>query len=107
MKRFCSAAMLGIVAWMASVSWADSALGEEIPAKSSIGIVTPAMPKDPPASWLTFHLAHPGPGGTYPADPDAAIYWKGKYHLHYIYQYGDKYTHSYAHVDSDDMVHWR
>ena len=23
--------------------------------------VTPAMPKNPPESWLTYHLAHPVP----------------------------------------------
>ena len=24
---------------------------------------TPSMPAHPPATWLTYHLAHPGPGG--------------------------------------------
>ena len=65
-----------------------------------------AMPAKPPATWLTYHLAHPGPGGTYPADPDCALFWKGKYHLHYIFQ-RSQYNHCFAHVTSPDMVHWK
>lgn len=66
-------------------------------------IETPRMPEDPPDTWLTYHLAHPGPGGAIPADPNCAIYYNGKYHLHYIYQ---SHGHSFAHLTSDDMVHW-
>lgn len=64
-----------------------------------------AMPAKVPPTWLTYHLAHPGPGGTYPADPDCALFWKGKYHLHYIFQRGP-HNHCFAHVTSPDMVHW-
>ena len=64
----------------------------------------PSMPEDPPETWLTYHLAHPGPGGAIPGDPNCAIYHKGRYHLHYIYQ---SEGHSFAHVSSKDMVHWR
>ena len=64
-----------------------------------------AMPADVPPTWLTYHLAHPGPGGTYPADPDCAIFWGGQYHLHYIFQRGP-HNHCYAHVTSKDMVRW-
>lgn len=63
------------------------------------------MPDPPPAGWLTYHLAHPGPGGTFPADPDCAMFWKGAYHLHYIFQRGP-HNHCWAHVVSPDMVHW-
>jgi beta-fructofuranosidase len=66
---------------------------------------TPAMPPHPPATWLTFHLAHPGPDVAIPGDPNCAFYWKGKYHLHYIYNNKDGF--SFAHVSSDDMVHWK
>ena len=69
------------------------------------GTETPAMPAHPPANWLTFHLLHPGPGGAMPGDPNCAFYWKGRYHLHYIYNH--KYGFAFAHVSSDDMVHWR
>jgi len=30
---------------------------------------TPARPENPPANWLTFHLAHPGPGTAMPGEP--------------------------------------
>lgn len=66
---------------------------------------TPARPAEVPSHWLTYHLAHPGPGSGWPGDPNCAFYWKGRYHLHYIYNHRDGF--SFAHVSSDDMVHWR
>lgn len=65
---------------------------------------TPAMPKDVPANWLTYHLAHPGPGVGEPGDPNPAFYYKGLYHLHYIYK--NKHGFAFAHVSSKDMVTW-
>ena len=62
------------------------------------------MPENPPETWLTYHLAHPGPDKAIPADPNCAIFYKGRYHLHYIYQ---SKGHSFAHVSSTDMVHWK
>jgi sucrose-6-phosphate hydrolase SacC (GH32 family) len=69
------------------------------------GTETPAMPDNPPANWPTFHLIHPGPGGAMPGDPNCAFFWKDRYHLHYIYNH--KYGYAFAHVSSDDMVHWK
>jgi sucrose-6-phosphate hydrolase SacC (GH32 family) len=66
---------------------------------------TPAMPLNPPTTWLSYHLAHPGPGGAIPADPNPAFYYKGRYHLHYIYNH--KEGCAFAHVSSTDMVHWK
>lgn len=66
---------------------------------------TPSMPARPPSSWLTYHLAHPGPSGAIPADPNPVFYHKGRYHLHYIYNHRDGCA--FAHVSSTDMVHWR
>jgi beta-fructofuranosidase len=44
-----------------------------------------------------------------PFDPNGAIYWKGRYHLFYIYQ--DKRSgrrdHHWGHVSSTDLFHWR
>ncbi len=68
-------------------------------------VETPAMPANPPANWLTYHLAHPGPGSAFPGDPNCAFYWKGRYHLHYIYNNNRKGC-SFAHVSSTDLVHW-
>ena len=66
---------------------------------------TPARPASVPPNWLTYHLAHPGPGSAMPGDPNCALFWNGRYHLHYIYTYLDGF--SFAHVSSADMVHWQ
>ena len=68
-------------------------------------IETPAMQKNPPKPWLTYHLAHPGPGDAKPGDPNPAFFWKGRYHLHYIYR--NRTGFCFAHVSSEDMVHWK
>jgi sucrose-6-phosphate hydrolase SacC (GH32 family) len=65
---------------------------------------TPTWPDNPPPTWLTYHLAHPGPDNAIPADPNCAIFYKGRYHLHYIYNRGGP---SFAHLTSTDMVHWQ
>jgi len=67
-------------------------------------IETPAWPQNPPDSWMTYHLAHPGPGEAFPGDPNCAFYWNGRYHLHYIYNNNGI---KFAHVSSEDMVHWK
>jgi len=66
---------------------------------------TPAMPKKVPANWLTYHLAHPGPGVGIPGDPNPAFFHKGRYHLHYIYK--NNHGFAFAHVSSKDMVTWK
>jgi sucrose-6-phosphate hydrolase SacC (GH32 family) len=71
---------------------------------SAVEFETPAMPANPPDDWLAYHLLHPGPGGAMPGDPNCAFYWKGRYHLHYIYNHKDGFA--FAHVSSKDLVHW-
>lgn len=66
---------------------------------------TPAMPANPPAEWLTFHLAHPGPGIGVPGDPNCVFFHNGRYHLHYIYKNDDGFA--FAHVSSADLLHWK
>jgi beta-fructofuranosidase len=66
---------------------------------------TPVWPENPPENWLTFHLAHPGPGIGNPGDPNPAYFYKGRYHMHYIYKH--MYGFAYAHISSEDMVHWK
>ncbi len=75
--------------------------GKEVP----FAYETPARPAQVPENWLTYHLAHPGPGEGMPGDPNCAFFWKGRYHLHYIYRNRDGF--SFAHVSSEDMVHWK
>ena len=65
----------------------------------------PAWPDAPPANWLTFHLAHPGPGIAMPGDPNCIFDYKGRVHLHYIYR--NAWGFVFGHVSSDDMVHWK
>jgi beta-fructofuranosidase len=66
---------------------------------------TPAWPKDPPDNWAIYHLAHPTASGGSPFDPNPAFYYKGRYHMHYIYRPSCGFA--FAHVSSTDMVHWK
>jgi sucrose-6-phosphate hydrolase SacC (GH32 family) len=57
-----------------------------------------------------YHFVIPE-GIAHPNDPNGAIYWKGRYHLFYIFQpvkprkghRGD----AWAHISSHDLIHWR
>lgn len=55
-----------------------------------------------------FHLVIPEGKGM-PFDPNGAIYWKGRYHVFFIFQ--DERTgrrdHHWGHVSSTDLFHWR
>ncbi|MFN0125569.1 MAG: glycoside hydrolase family 32 protein [Verrucomicrobiales bacterium] len=96
-KRSCrTLSPLALLAMIAGASLAAAAPAQSQPE-------TPAFPADPPSTWLTYHLAHPGTTG--PGDPNAGFYWKGRYHLYYIYE--GKAGTSWAHVSSTDMVHWK
>ena len=94
MRRWLLSAL---VAWMGACSFLQAAMPSPVPPE------IPSPPEHPPATWLTYHLAHPG--WTAPGDPNGAFFWKGRYHLHYIYEGRDGV--SWAHVSSRDMVHWR
>lgn len=55
-----------------------------------------------------YHFVMPEGFGS-PFDPNGAIYWKGRYHLFYIFQdmrLGKKSDH-WGHVSSIDLFHWR
>jgi len=51
-----------------------------------------------------YHFVIPEGRGM-PFDPNGAIFWKGRYHLFYIFQ--DKRGHNWGHVSSTDLFHWR
>ena len=57
-----------------------------------------------------YHLLHPEEGRIMPGDPNGAIWWKGRYHLFYIFQRQQKEdpqtVHCWGHVSSTDLVHW-
>jgi len=54
-----------------------------------------------------YHFVAPE-GTAYPFDPNGGIYWKGKYHLGYIYQYmgNGSREHFWGHAVSTDLFHW-
>ena len=55
-----------------------------------------------------YHFVMPE-GVASPFDPNGAIYWKGRYHLFYIFQdkrSGKKSDH-WGHMSSTDLFHWR
>ena len=78
---------------------------EVLIAAKEFKLETPQWPEQVPNDWLTYHLAHPGPGVALPGDPNPAYFYKGRYHLHYIYQ--NQFGFNYAHVSSEDMVNWK
>lgn len=51
-----------------------------------------------------YHFVTPE-GRCMPFDPNGAIFWKGRYHLFYIFQ--DKRGHNWGHASSTDLFHWR
>ncbi len=51
-----------------------------------------------------YHFVIPEGRGM-PFDPNGAIFWKGRYHLFYIFQ--DDRGHNWGHVSSTDLFHWR
>ncbi len=52
-----------------------------------------------------FHFTVPEDNG-YPGDPNGAFYYKGRYHLMYLYN-RENSGFSWGHVSSADLVHWR
>ena len=55
-----------------------------------------------------YHFVMPE-GVAMPFDPNGAIYWKGRYHLFYIFQdtrLGKRSDH-WGHMSSADLFHWR
>jgi len=52
----------------------------------------------------TYHFVIPEDYAS-PFDPNGAIFWRGRYHLFYIYQ--ENRVHCFGHISSVDMVHWR
>ena len=56
-----------------------------------------------------YHFVVPE-GIAIPFDPNGAIFWKGRYHLFYIFQdkrSGVRREHHWGHVSSTDLFHWR
>jgi sucrose-6-phosphate hydrolase SacC (GH32 family) len=59
--------------------------------------------------WPTWHItALPEEGICMPYDANGCIWWKGKYHLMYIFQDYERPRrgHSWGHASSTDLVNW-
>lgn len=60
----------------------------------------------------TYHFVAPE-GDCHAFDPNGAIFWKGRYHLFYIFQPGPfkgqpyGFKGSWGHASSVDLLHWR
>ena len=54
-----------------------------------------------------YHFIAPE-GNAMPFDPNGALYWKGKYHLFYIFQDSElpHGGHCWGHASSIDLLHW-
>lgn len=54
-----------------------------------------------------YHFVVPE-GRAFPFDPNGCIYWKGRYHLFYIFQDSELPDggHCWGHASSLDLVHW-
>ena len=66
---------------------------------------TPQFKSKKPDTWLSYHLAHLDIHDDVTSDPNCALYFKGRYHLFYIYPHDG--GPSFAHVSSTDMVYWK
>ena len=57
-----------------------------------------------------YHFMHLEEGEIMPGDPNGAIWWKGRYHLCYIFQRQQdaepRIVHCWGHASSLDLVHW-
>lgn len=53
-----------------------------------------------------WHFLCPEEGHAMPFDPNGAIFWRGRYHLFYIFQRAGG-VHCWGHASSIDLLHWR
>lgn len=55
-----------------------------------------------------YHFVAPE-GNALPFDPNGAIYWRGNYHLFYIFQDPElpRGGHCWGHASSADLLHWK
>lgn len=57
-----------------------------------------------------YHFLHGEAGDALPGDANGAIYWKGRYHLFYIFQRHEPISkqtvHCWGHASSVDLLHW-
>jgi len=87
--------LAGMLATRSSVSDQDALVSGQRQFREKL-LSDPHRPK--------YHFVSPE-GRCMPFDSNGAIYWRGKYHLCYIFQ--DHRGHCWGHVSSKDLLHWR
>ena len=97
-----------------TIDWEPFAMSDEMQLQKDLIDSTATIIRDHREQLLTdrwrpgYHFVVPE-GVAVPFDPNGAIYWKGRYHLFYIFQdkrIGKKSDH-WGHVSSTDLFHWR
>lgn len=80
----------------------ENNLNEKVNASRELRTLMQSDPHRP-----IYHFVVPE-GYAYPFDPNGGIYWKGKYHMGYIYQKErkGKIEHVWGHAVSKDLLHW-
>jgi beta-fructofuranosidase len=76
---------------------------------SYLAVNAPVVPTRQTELWPRWHVsARPEEGVALPYDANGCMYWKGKYHLMYIFQ-DPKLPHGghcWGHLSSTDLVNW-
>ena len=80
-------------------AWAQEAINDMIQKTRALREKLLADPYRPGYHFVTLE------GRCSPFDPNGAIFWKGRYHLFYIFQ--NEKGHCWGHASSIDLVYWR
>ena len=94
-----AAAGAALLLWICSTAPAQEDIGQMI---RSTRTLRDKLMKDPYRPGYHFVTLE---GGCSPFDCNGAIYWKGRYHLFYIFQ--NEKGHCWGHASSSNLVHWR
>jgi beta-fructofuranosidase len=70
-----------------------------------VGFRTLAQSIAAPSAMPAYHFTSPSGHDCMPFDPNGAVYFKGRYHLGYIYQEAGR--HFWGHVSTTDLIHWQ
>ncbi len=99
---FTRSVLLGLVFAMMGVPPARAHDDVELMVKQTRALRTKYL-KDPHRPL--YHFVSPE-GVCHPFDPNGSIFWKGQYHLMFIFQ-NSKGGHCWGHAVSKDLLHWR
>ncbi|MHC4214097.1 MAG: glycoside hydrolase family 32 protein [Planctomycetota bacterium] len=98
-KKMLLAILLAISAYLCNTAGAQDNINEMI---SNARTLREKLLADPYRPGYHFVISE---GRARPFDVNGAIFWKGRYHLFYIFQ--NEKGHCWGHISSTDMVYWR